>query len=83
MTPRDLLEPDLQSLDLERSLLVDLTQRRLSEVRDLGAGETADEALRPDDADLDLAELENDMPAVEDDDPRARKTSATSVAWPE
>ena len=66
----DLLEPALERFHLERRLPVDLTQRRLAEVRDLGAGEAADEALRPGDPDLDIADLENDMASLEDDDAR-------------
>ena len=65
---RHRFEPDLERLDLERGLVVDLPQRRLAEVRDLGTGKAADEALRPDDADLDLTQLEHDVVAIEHDD---------------
>ena len=76
----DLLEAALERFDLERRLPVDLTQRRLAEVRDLGAGEAADEALRPGDPDLDIADLENDMASVEDDDARGLENCPDLVA---
>ncbi len=68
VTAGDRLEALFEGLDLERRLVVDPAQRRLAEVRDLGTLEPADEALRAHDADLDLAELEDDVPAVEHDD---------------
>ena len=49
----DLLEPLLECVDLPRGLGVHLAEQRLAEVGDLGAGEAADEALRPGDPDLD------------------------------
>ena len=66
----DLLESAFERFHLERRLPVDLTQRRLSEVRDLGAGEAAHEAFRPGDPDLDIADLEYDVAPLEHDDAR-------------
>ena len=60
--------PDLQRLDLERRLVVDLAERRLSEVRDLGAGKAADEALRPTMPTSSSPQLEDDVVTIEDDD---------------
>ena len=66
----DRLEPDLERLDLARRLPVDLADRRLAEVGDLRAGKAPHEAFRPDDPDFEIAELEDRVVAVEDDDPR-------------
>ena len=80
MAARDLLEAALERVDLERRLVVDLPQRRLAEVCDLGAGKAADEALRAGDPDLDVADLENDVAPVEHDDARRPRDGRDLVA---
>ena len=67
----DGLEPQLERLDLRRGLAVDLAESGLAEVGDLRAGKAAHEALRADDADVDVAELEDRVAAVEHDDSAA------------
>ena len=68
VTAVDLDEAALERLHLERRLGVDLAHHRLAEVRDLRAREAADEALRAHDPDLEIADLEDHVVAVEDDD---------------
>ena len=51
------------------ALGVDVAQRRLAEVRHVGARESADKALRADDAHLGPVELERAVAAVDDVDP--------------
>jgi len=50
----DLLQTRVERLDVGRRLGVDAAQERLAEVRQVGAGEAADEALEAGDADLDV-----------------------------
>jgi hypothetical protein len=65
VTAGDGFEPLLESLDLERRLVVDVAEQPLSEVGDLRARKAADEALHADDPDLDRPDLQNEVLAVE------------------
>ena len=66
----DSFQPGFERLDLLRRLGIDLAEQPLAEVRDLRTREAADEALRPDHADLHPGHLEDDVSPVEDDDAR-------------
>jgi Nucleotidyl transferase of unknown function (DUF2204) len=65
----DGLEPLLEGLHLERRLAIDVAKKTFAEVRDLGSREAAHEALDADDPDLGLPDLEDEVAAVEQDDP--------------
>ena len=65
MAARDRLEPALQRVDLERGLVVDVAEQALTEVGDFCSGEASHETLDADDPDLDAADLEDDVLAVE------------------
>ena len=62
---RDLLEAVADRLDLRSRLGVDAPQQRLAEVGQRGAGEPADESLRPHDTDLASCKFERGRRAVE------------------
>ena len=75
---RDRAQAALQRLDVARGLGVDLAQQRLAEVRQVRAGEAADEALHADDADLDAGALAGAVVAVEHVTPPLDSIAATS-----
>src|SRR5581483_12212483 len=68
----DLLQASGNRLRLARRLGVHLAQQRLAEVRENRAGEAADEALRADDAEIEVTDLARAPRAVEDVDAGVR-----------
>ena len=62
---RDRLQARPERVDLDRRLPVHLAQQRLAEVRNLRAGEAADEPLAADDADVGPVEVEDERLALE------------------
>jgi Uncharacterised nucleotidyltransferase len=66
VTAGDGLEALFERLDLERRLLVDPAEERLAEVGQFGAREAADEPFHADDADFPLADLEDQVLALQD-----------------
>src|SRR5262245_14208195 len=66
MAACDLLQPRLDSFHLGCRFAVHLAQERLAEVGQLRAGEASDEALRPDDADVHVSELDDHRLARQD-----------------
>ena len=78
----DRLEPGLERVDLARRLRVHLAQERLAEVGS-SAPEAADEALPPDDAELELADLEDGVARSSTRMPASSSTATSSqrFAW--
>ena len=82
-TVRDRLQPALEHLHLGGGLRVDRAEERLAEVRDRGAGEAADEALRPDDPDVDAFDLGHRGVALEHRDTAVAERVGDLAAPPE
>lgn len=64
----DGLEAVLESSDLVACLTIDLPQKWLAEIRDLRTGKASDEALAPDDADVEATDLEDRVRAFQNHD---------------